>query len=121
VGAQAFSIPSASHRRAGVPRGRRSGRIGGRSLRRLVPGRFRQRRRLLAQLIGIEYEDKNYGGSSLTVTGSVTCNGYYHYLASMPSGWDNVISSARAYSGCTNSYHYQYTNSGGSVMSCRDA
>ena len=70
-------------------------------------------------VIAVEYIHANYGGSTLTYTNSVTCSGYSHSAAYMPSGWNDVISSARAYSSCNHAYHYEHTYYGGAVVDCR--
>ncbi len=72
-------------------------------------------------VVGIEYKDSNFGGSSLAFQASIsgfTCGGgRYVNFPSMPSGWDNTIGSARSYSGCK-SGHFEYTNNGGSLKIC---
>lgn len=49
----------------------------------------------ITTVIGILYWDSNYGGASLSITtGGSRCGSSYDYgIASMPSGWDNVVSS----------------------------
>ncbi len=70
-------------------------------------------------VIGIDYSGSNFSDSTLV---SITSNpngcsdGSIYVLSSMPSGWANVISSARSYQGCARFYHY--TNYGGSVINC---
>jgi len=71
-------------------------------------------------VVGIEYKDANFGGSSLTLStpGIFQCaGGAYVNWNSMPSGWDNTIGSARSYAGCK-SGHFEYVNNGGSVRIC---
>jgi hypothetical protein len=70
-------------------------------------------------VIGIEYTATNFLGSSYVFSTSVSCAGGYAIgTSSMPVGWNNVISSAKAYSGCNHSYHYESPDYGGAVMDC---
>lgn len=74
---------------------------------------------LASTVIGIEYDSANGGGSSLVVSVSgATCSagGRYTY-ASMPSGWNNRVSSAYTYAGCK-SRHHQYVNFAGASYLC---
>ncbi|MFB9377582.1 peptidase inhibitor family I36 protein [Kineococcus gynurae] len=55
-------------------------------------------------LLGKFYADLNYGGAVLTVTQNAPCdtNADTDFtLVSMPSGWNDKISSFRTYSDCT--------------------
>ncbi|MFC6093038.1 hypothetical protein [Saccharothrix lopnurensis] len=73
-----------------------------------------------AVLIGTDYTDPNYAGSSLNWTAPGAC--YYNGTRpswgapSMPAGWDNVVSSTRTYSGCKATMLYDYANYGGISM-----
>lgn len=71
-------------------------------------------------VIGIDWDNTNFGGSSNTwaVSGSGCSSSIQFSTSSMPSGWDNRISSARGYSGCNYFYHYQDINYGGSSVVC---
>lgn len=71
-------------------------------------------------VIGIDWDSTNFGGSSNTwaVSGSGCSSTVQYSASSMPSGWDNRVSSARGYSGCNYFYHYQNTNFGGSSIVC---
>lgn len=71
-------------------------------------------------VIGIDWESNNFGGSSNTwvVSGSGCSSSVQYSVSSMPSGWDNRVSSARGYSGCNYYYHFQNTNFGGSFVVC---
>jgi hypothetical protein len=74
-------------------------------------------------LLGIEYKGSLYTGSSLALYGSSGsgCGGGSTYgFSSMPSGWSNVISSARVYANCR-STHYDYTSYRGSTITCYGA
>lgn len=71
-------------------------------------------------VIGIDWDSTNFAGSSYTwvVSGSGCSSSTQYSVSSMPSGWDNRVSSARGYSGCNYFYHYQKTNFGGSSLVC---
>ncbi|GAA2757556.1 hypothetical protein [Actinopolymorpha rutila] len=72
-------------------------------------------------LVGIEYEDSNYGGDSLVLygsSGSGCYSGTWYGFPSMSSlGFDNRISSARMYSNCLGRHH-DGTNYTGSYRYC---
>ena len=72
-------------------------------------------------VVGIEYEHANFGGATLTISSGVTCSGYTLSLSSMPSGWNDVISSAKAYSYCNHSLHYEHVNFSGASIDCGTA
>jgi hypothetical protein len=72
-------------------------------------------------VIGIEFVDANFQGATLTITSSVTCSGFVHTISSMPSGWNDVISSAKAFSNCNNSFHFENINFGGAQVNCGTA
>jgi hypothetical protein len=76
---------------------------------------------LASFVIGVEYQHAGYGGSSRTFYSGVSCAGYTHSVVTMPSGWNDVISSARAYSYCNHSYHYEHADFRGSVRDCGTA
>ncbi|MGC4174004.1 peptidase inhibitor family I36 protein [Demequina sp.] len=48
------------------------------------------------------YEDASYGGASVNVTSSnsTLCVGYHYYGSSMPSGWNDRVSSFKGYGTC---------------------
>jgi len=71
-------------------------------------------------VIGIDWDSTNFAGSSYTwvVSGSGCSSSTQYSVSSMPSGWDNRVSSARGYSNCNYFYHYQNTSSGGSSVVC---
>jgi hypothetical protein len=77
-------------------------------------------------IVSIDYKNSSYGGSSLTWTGSDPgCNQYScgflglskcrksHSASSMPSGWNDVVSSSKAFSGCDNNVLYEHNDFGG--------
>ena len=67
---------------------------------------------------GIDFADWHYEGNSLWWTAPSGCTGASWAAASMPSGWNDIVSSARGYSGCTTYLHYQHINYGGNVAFC---
>ena len=71
-------------------------------------------------VIGIDYKNASFGGSSYawSVTGSGCTDTLGFRVSSMPSGWDNAVSSARSYSDCNNYYHWENTNYAGAVLDC---
>jgi hypothetical protein len=70
-------------------------------------------------VIGIDWDYSNYGGSTYTwVVSNYGCSDTIQYsVSSMPSGWNDRVSSAKGYSNCS-FYHYQNTNFGGSSVVC---
>jgi hypothetical protein len=70
-------------------------------------------------VLGVEYEHGGFGGATMTLTGASSCIGTNWVLpyASFPPGWNDIISSARAFSGCNNSYHYEHDFTG-AVVNC---
>jgi hypothetical protein len=69
---------------------------------------------LTTVIIGIDYTGTSYSGSSLTWYQSAGCGSYF--TSSMPTGWNDVISSVANYSGCGSSL-YQNINYGGTKSS----
>jgi len=67
---------------------------------------------LTTYVLSVDYKDSNYSGSTLSAYQSSPC-GYYQ-SSSMPSGWNDVVSSVIAYSGCATTLH-QNSNFGGAV------
>jgi len=61
-------------------------------------------------VLSIDYKDANFGSPSLTWTQSSDCGNFQ--AASMPSGWNDVISSLVTGTNCANSL-YQNVNFGG--------
>ena len=74
-------------------------------------------------VIGIDWDYTNYGGSSyIWVANDYGCSTSIQYgVTTMPSGWDNRVSSAKGYSNCNYYYHYQNTNYSGTSIGCHDA
>lgn len=63
-------------------------------------------------ILGIDFRDSQYDGATFEWTGSTTCASTYYYTTSMPSGWNDKVSSAinYPYSGCGNWIHYENNN-----------
>lgn len=71
-------------------------------------------------LLGIEYGDDNWTGSSLTFRGSsgTGCyNGVSYGFSYLSSTWNDEISSSKAYNYC-NGWHYEHTNYLGVIRLC---
>lgn len=68
-------------------------------------------------ILGRVYTDANGGGSSLAFWGSSGCYGVTFGFASLPSGWDNTVSSAGGSNGCWVTL-YTETSYGGSRLNC---
>ncbi|HEX9623954.1 MAG TPA: peptidase inhibitor family I36 protein, partial [Streptosporangiaceae bacterium] len=65
-------------------------------------------------VLSIDWVNTNFTGGSLTWTQSSKCGSFQ--ASSMPSGWNDVVSSVATDSGCANTL-YQNTNFGGSKYS----
>lgn len=75
---------------------------------------------LATYLIGIEYVSPHrdpFWGSWL-ITRGWSCAEADPYVATMQSGWNDVVSSSKTYEGCNHSYHYEHSNFGGAVLDC---
>ena len=73
-------------------------------------------------VIGADYGHAHYGGTSYlwAADNAVGCNtGFSYQAASMPSGWNDTISSAKTFGGCSTNTHYQDDNFGGSTHVCQ--
>jgi hypothetical protein len=71
-------------------------------------------------VLGYEYKSTGYSGGSLVLYGTSGsgCGSSTTYgFPTMPSGWNNVISSARAFNGCW-STHYDGTSYSGTRRTC---
>jgi hypothetical protein len=69
----------------------------------------------------VDYMNANYGGASLSwvVSGIFHCTSYPQLTASsMPSGWNDVISSYRDFVSCSSNPHYENNNYKGTVVNC---
>ncbi|HUZ56539.1 MAG TPA: hypothetical protein VMU94_28940 [Streptosporangiaceae bacterium] len=65
-------------------------------------------------VLSIDYVNDNFGGGSLTWTQSSACGRFQ--ASSMPSGWNDTVSSVATYSGCANTL-YKNIDFGGSTYS----
>ncbi|MGN6794064.1 MAG: peptidase inhibitor family I36 protein [Streptosporangiaceae bacterium] len=65
-------------------------------------------------VLSIDYKDADFSGPSLTWTQSTNCGKFQ--AASMPSGWNDVISSLVTSTSCANTL-YQNVNFGGMTVS----
>jgi hypothetical protein len=72
-------------------------------------------------VIGVDYRDSGFSGSTLTTTTSHTpgcTDGTSFGSSSMPGGWNDVVSSAIGYQGCNSFRHYEHTSFGGALYTC---
>lgn len=72
-------------------------------------------------VIGIDYQDSNYQNDAYIwstdhLPGCSDGTGYG--IDTMPSGWDNKVSSAISYQGCNTWIHYQDQYHGGAQITC---
>jgi hypothetical protein len=68
---------------------------------------------LTTYVLSVDYKDANFSGSTFTWFQYSPC-GYYQ-TSSMPSGWNDVISSVADYSGCATTFYHD-SNFGGSTF-----
>lgn len=77
---------------------------------------------LLSQVvIGIDWDSSGFAGSSYTwvVSGETGCTSSTQFsISSIPTGWDDRVSSVRGFSGCNYYYHYQNASFGGLSITC---
>lgn len=64
-------------------------------------------------VLSVDYRDANFGGGSLTWTQSTDCGKFQ--AASMPSGWNDAVSSVITSTDCANTL-YQNNNFGGMTV-----
>lgn len=75
----------------------------------------------LSTIIGIDWDGSGFSGSSFiwsAPNGSGCAGGSVFTANSMPSGWDNRVSSAQAFGGCGEYRHYDLTAQSGSSTNC---
>jgi peptidase inhibitor family I36 len=65
-------------------------------------------------VLSIDWMNVNFTGSSLTWEQTSKCGSFQ--VSSMPSGWNDVVSSVETFSGCANTL-YQNINFGGNTFS----
>ncbi|MCU1678452.1 MAG: hypothetical protein JWM93_3210 [Frankiales bacterium] len=63
-------------------------------------------------VLSIEYTNSAFGGSTFTFTGPTDCAAGDYFVGSMPSGWNDVISSSQPFSSC---WALHYENAGATV------
>ena len=76
---------------------------------------------LASTLISTDYDSSGFSGTTLTWTVSNTsgCNGGFQYsAASMPSGWNDRVSSSKSAHGCASNRHFHDANFGGAGITC---
>ncbi len=74
---------------------------------------------LSSYVVGIDYRDSGYSGDTLIWEAPAPCSPSVSYATpTMPSGWDNKVSSAQAYADCNIWWHYQNASYGGSQHLC---
>ena len=61
-------------------------------------------------VIGVEYQHADFKGWSRTYRSPRTCYGYVHYVPWVGADINDQISSAKAYSWCNHSVHYEHIN-----------
>lgn len=69
-------------------------------------------------VVGIEYADLNYGGATLSMTAPGRCDNSLdvdYRFPSLPSGWNDRISSFRSYSNCAQQLFRGTSFSGGAL------
>ena len=71
-------------------------------------------------ILGVVYQDANYGGGSLTMWGAGTCSAATYGFATLDAGWTNSISSAKGSSSCWLTL-YSATSYGGDRINCTPA
>lgn len=72
-------------------------------------------------VIGVDYDDVGFNSwlGTYTWTADQGCTPTLGFaVPSMPSGWDDRVSSARSYSNCYKYYHYEDTNYAGTSITC---
>lgn len=71
-------------------------------------------------VIGVEYDAKSWSGGngSITYTSTSTCDQKAQSVPVLSNTWQNRISSARAFSGCLHSYHYESNYFSGAAVDC---
>lgn len=65
-------------------------------------------------VLSIDYKNADFVSPSLTWTQTAQCGSFQ--ASSMPSGWNDVVSSVQAFSGCANT-QYKNVNFGGTTFS----
>lgn len=70
-------------------------------------------------VVAIDYVNASFQGATLTWTAPTACNSTHSYQASsMPSGWNDVVSSTRGFANCNTNVLYENSNFGGALQIC---
>lgn len=75
----------------------------------------------MSTIIGIDWDGSGFSGSSFiwsAPNASGCADGSVFTANSMPSGWNNRVSSAQAFGGCDEYRHYDLTGQSGSSINC---
>lgn len=70
----------------------------------------------LPYIVGIGYADSDFGGTAYIFTSVEPCGAVFY--GTLPSGWEDTISSAKAYANCNHSWHYENPHFGGAQRDC---
>ena len=81
---------------------------------------LRPERAAATVVLSIDYRDSGFGGTSLTWydSGTAGCAANTYSASSMPSGWNDQVSSSHRYDSCTHNPHYEHVNFGGAIYPC---
>lgn len=74
------------------------------------------------RVIGLDYQNSIFRGRTLTWytrTGRSCSPSSYFYARSMPSGWNDVVSSSRVSNNCSRVTRYEHVNFGGRTLTTR--
>jgi len=70
-------------------------------------------------LIGTEFVDAGYGGSSASYFASATCSSTTTWeVAYVTDAWNDMFSSGQGFGGCDHNKKFEASNFGGSVLTC---
>ena len=88
--------------------------------RTLTQRMLRPERAAATVVLSIDYRDSGFGGTSLTWydSGTAGCAANTYSASSMPSGWNDQVSSSQRYDSCTHNPHYEHVNFGGAIYPC---
>lgn len=72
-------------------------------------------------VISIDFVDANYSGNTLTwyVDNADGCLAGPYVANEMPSGWNDVVSSAKTYDSCGSNKHFEHIYLGGAWIDCQ--
>jgi hypothetical protein len=81
---------------------------------------LRPQRVAATTVISVDYRDSSFSGISLTwyVSGTAGCAANTYSASSMPSGWNDEVSSSQRYDSCTHNPHYENNGFGGAIYPC---